>query len=147
MPNVKVRITSESEEQQRGAAEQLVSSSGNFDRTKMATTSLFVSAAARNIKTAVAYGLQNYGNFTGDYIGQESINQALEVVGNVSSIALGAVSGGWVGAVIATASVAVSAATKEFSKQMQYKADEINAEYARQRSGNALYDGSRGTEN
>lgn len=146
MPNVKVRITSETEEEARGGAAEMASTPSP-DTAKMAATSLFVHAAVGNVRQAVQYGLSNVGNFTGNYVAQENINQALESLNGVSSIVMGAVSGGWVGAVIATASVAFRGITKEVSRFMQYQNEEINASYARQRSGNALNDGSRGTEN
>lgn len=147
MPNVKVRITSETDEQERGGAEAVQAAKATPDTAKLATTSLFVHAAVGNLRQAVNFGLSNVGNFTGNYIAQENINQALETLSGVSSIVMGAVSGGWVGAVIATASVAVRGITKEISRSINYQNQEINSSMMRQRSGNALYDGSRGTEN
>ena len=146
MPNVKVRITSETEEQQQGGMEQIQPSKGS-DTARMATTSLFVHAAVNNVKQAVQFGLSNVGNFTGDYIAQRNINQALDAMSGVSSIVMGAVTGGWAGAVIATASVAMRGITGEISRQMQYRNEDIQTSMMLQRSGNALTDGSRGTEN
>lgn len=147
MPNIKVRITSQSEEMQAGGLDALQAQQASTDVKRMATASLFVHAAVGNVRQAVQYGLSNVGNFTGDYIAQQRINQTLEVVGDVSSIVMGAVSGGWAGAIIATASVAFKGITKEISRSISYENEEINAYMARQRSGNALMNGSRGTEN
>lgn len=146
MPNVKVRITSETEEQAQGGAE-IVAAKPTIDTKRMATTSLFVHAGISNVRQSVQFGLANVGNFTGNYVLQENINQALETLNGVSTIAMGAVSGGWAGAVIATASVALRSVTKEISRRIQYENQDINASMMRQRSGNALNDGSRGTEN
>lgn len=146
MANVKVRITSETDDQERGGAET-ITTAPSIDTKRMATTSLFVHAAVGNVKQAVQYGLSNVGNFTGDYVAQQNINQALEALGGVSTIVMGAVSAGWVGAVIATASVAFRGITQGVSRYIGYQNEEINASMARQRSGNALTDNSRGTEN
>jgi len=146
MPNVKVRITSESAEQQAGNAEVLQREKSP-ETARMATTSLFVHATIGNVRQAVQFGLSNVGNFTGDYITQRNINRALETLNGVSSVAMGAMAGGWVGAVIATASLAVRGITQEISRQINYQNEEINTSMARQRSGNVHTDGSRGTEN
>lgn len=146
MPNVKVRITTQTDEEERGGAE---TSALNVapDTRKIATTSLFVHAAVGNVKQAVQFGLSNVGNFTGNYIAQQNINQALEAVNSVATIVMGAVSGGWAGAIIATASVAFRGVTQGISRYIGYQNEEINTSMARQRSGNTLTDNSRGTEN
>lgn len=146
MPNVKVRITSESDEQMEGGAETLASSK-DLDKTRMASTSLFVNAVSGNVKQAIRYGLSNVGNFTGDYIRQNEINQALEIFDSASTIAMGALSAGWAGAVVATASIAVKAGFGAYSRYKQYEAESLSSSLMRERSGNALFDEARGTEN
>lgn len=146
MPNVKVRITSENSEQERGGAEIAQAAQSTVDTAKLATTSLFVHAAVGNIKQAISYGVSNVGNFTGDYIKQNQINNQLEMFSNVSTIAMGAISGGWIGAVIATASVALKLGLGEVSRQNQMKVNELNYRFSAQRAGNQLFDGSRATE-
>lgn len=146
MPNVKVRITTESEEQSSGNAAALSQQSATPDAKGMATTSLFVHAAVGNIKQAINYGLSNVGNFTGDYIKQNQINNQLEMFSNVSTIAMGAISGGWIGAVIATASIAMKVGLGEFGKYTQNQISSLNNRLSMERSGNQLFDGSRATE-
>ena len=146
MANVKVRITTETPEQMQGGADA-ISTSKDIDKSKMATTSLFVNAVTGNIKQAVRYGLSNVGNFTGDYIKQNEINQALEFFDNASTIAMGALSAGWAGAVVATASVAIKVGLGAYSRYKQYEAESLSSSLMRERSGNALFDNARGTEN
>lgn len=147
MPNVKVRITSETEEQQTGGMGTLAQrTSAASDTSKTATTSLFVNAISSNIKQAVRFGLSNVGNFTGDYIKQSRINNALEVISNVSTVAMGALSSGWVGAVVATASIALRVGFQEVSRQNDMRLGRIQSQFAMERTGNQLFDGSRSTE-
>lgn len=147
MPNVKVRITTETAEQTQGGAEQVLDpSKKDIDKKKMATTSLFAHAIVGNVKQIVNYGLRNYGNFTGDYLQQERINASLETFGDLSTIALGGVSGGLPGLVVATASIGVRRGLQLVTTFQGYRLETLNSQLSRERSGNALWSNSRGTE-
>lgn len=106
---------------------------------------------------AVMYSLHNIGNFTGDYITQAHVNNAMSAVSGLASIGTAALAGfkytgSPIGAVIA-ASIAVinkvvSGAQTSYSNYVQNQKTNYEIEQLRERSGlNTLVDGSRGTEN
>jgi len=104
---------------------------------------------------AVNYTVNNIGNFTGDYITQSQVSEAMQIGGFLLNIATatvaGAKMGGPVGAVIGLLTVPV---TKGISMYYQGKSIEVqmkiqNREIAqlRTRAGlNSLNNDSRGTE-
>ena len=108
------------------------------------------------INSSVNYGITNIGNFTGDYITQTKINNAMHNLNALKSIGLGAVAGfkvgGIYGAVIgASLSVinsSVSSIEMIHSNRVQNKKTNYEIEQLRNRAGlNTLLDWSRGTEN
>lgn len=82
--------------------------------------------AINTAKTAISYGLSNYGNLTGDYITQDNIQSGLEVF----SLAMMA-SMGPVGIAAATMSVGLKAATRQLD--VYNKNTQVN--FLRQRVG------------
>lgn len=146
MPNIKVRLTEETEAQQAGDASGALQKASKGDAKKMASTSLFAHAAVSNVKQAVKYSLGNVGNFTGDYVLQNQIDVGLQVFEDVAAIGFATAAGGLPGAIIATASIGIKYATKEISRQNQMAVDRAQFRYDYARSGNALFDNSRGTE-
>ena len=77
-------------------------------------------------KQAMSYGLSNYGDLTGDHIGQTRINEGLEVAGLI-----GMAASGWVGAAAALGSVAV----KAVNRYVDIKKSEITSNALRIRTG------------
>jgi hypothetical protein len=77
-------------------------------------------------KQALSYGLSNYGDLTGDHIGQTRLNEGLEVAGLVG-MALSSP----VGAIAALGSVGIKAA----NRYIDVKKSEIASEALRQRVG------------
>ena len=82
-------------------------------------------------KQALSYGLSNYGNLTGDHIGQTRINEGLEVAGLI-----GMAASGWVGAAAALGSVAV----KAVNRYVDVKKSEIQSNAMRIRTGGSRDD-------
>ena len=78
-------------------------------------------------KQALSYAVSNYGNLTGDYIGQARINETLEVAGLIGM----AVAGGWVGVAAAVGSVAI----KAVNRYVDVKKSEIQSNAMRIRTG------------
>ncbi len=78
-------------------------------------------------KRALDYGLSNYGNLTGDHIGQARINETLEVAGLIGM----AVAGGWVGVAAAVGAVAI----KAVNRYVDVKKSEIQSNAMRIRTG------------
>lgn len=78
-------------------------------------------------KQALSYAVSNYGNLTGDYIGQARINETLEVAGLIGM----AVAGGWVGVAAAVGSLAI----KAVNRYVDVKKSEIHSNAMRIRTG------------
>ncbi len=77
-------------------------------------------------KQALSYAVSNYGNLTGDYIGQTRINEGLEIAGLI-----GMAASGWVGAAAAVGSVAI----KAVNRYVDVKKSEIQSNAMRIRTG------------
>ena len=78
-------------------------------------------------KQALSFAASNYGNLTGDHIGQEHINEALEIAGLIGM----AVAGGAVGATAALGAVAI----KGVNRYVDIKKSEITSNALRIRTG------------
>lgn len=106
-------------------------------------------------KQVVNYTISNIGNFTGNYIAQDHVNDAMNFINfgveAVTAAIAGAKYGGVYGAVVAAGAVI---ATKAITTAEQYIAGAIENDHRnrivaqlRSRGGaNALDNGSRGTE-
>lgn len=154
MPNIKISIRREQAEAPEaspiaGVAPQqapTAAAAAGTDAKKMAPVSIFATAAISKAKQAVSYGLSNVGSFTGNYVRQNRIDFAMDVFSHASTVAMGAIAGGWVGAILATATVAMNVGLREYSRVKQNEFNSLNAMTTYERSGNQLFDGSRGTE-
>lgn len=106
--------------------------------------------------SCVNYSLNNIGNFTGDYITQTNVDNALNNLNNIANIGLTALAGfkiaGPIGAVIGGSLALINSGVNSALniRSMQIANNKINYEIQqlKVRSGlNTLLDGSRGTEN
>lgn len=98
----------------------------------LASRTATVGSASKTIaihmgKQALSYAVSNYGNLTGDYIGQARINETLEVTGLIGM----AVAGGWVGVAAAVGSLAI----KAVNRYVDVKKSEIHSNAMRIRTG------------
>ena len=91
---------------------------------KMGSTSKAI--AIHMGRQALSYAVSNYGNLTGDYIGQTRINEGLEVAGLI-----GMAASGWVGAAAAGGSVVI----KAVNRYVDVKKSEIQSKAMRIRTG------------
>lgn len=107
-------------------------------------------------KQFISYNVQNIGNFTGDYVTQRKVSEAMQaatILGNIGMATLaGAKMGGpWgavAGAAIAIAGTAINAGYEHHTQVVQNAKINYNIDQLRRRSGlNSYTDGSRGTEN
>ena len=105
---------------------------------------------------AVNYAIANIGDLTGDYIAQRKVNVAKQAISGVMQVGeatlAGAGVGGWVGAIIGFVVGGISLVTSSVYNEIEARKNNriANLEIAqlRDRAGlNAVYDGSRGTEN
>lgn len=144
MPNVKIRI----ERGEEGGKDlSAAKGAGVASKKEISVQTLFATKMMGMAKQIVTNTASNVGNFTGDYIKQDQINVALEVVGGVVTVAMGAMAGGVPGAVIAVAGLLVNKSVQQFNTSMTELYAEKDRNIILARSGNAAINGSRGTEN
>ena len=131
-------------------------SGGGNDILKHWAKSRLISEVDHLGMTAVNYQLSNIGNFTGDYIAQTNVNNALNAAHTLMGIGGSALAGfmvaGPIGAVIAGSisviNSGVNSALSIHSNKIQNQKTNYEIEQLRRRSGlNTTLDGSRGTEN
>lgn len=111
-----------------------------------------LSLATNTTKGIAKYAVSQYGDMTGDYIGQRKIETTINIAEGIISIGsttvMGGMSGGIPGAVFgfiaSTVSVGVNAfqASKEFEKNITRANNAAN--YNAQRIGSVLVNGNRG---
>lgn len=123
---------------------------------KQTMTSVYVhrvfSIATSTAKSIARFSISQYGDMTGDYLGQKKIDNAISLAETMISIGtttiMGAMSGGFVGAMVglasSVASIGVNAyqANKEFEKNITRANNAAN--YNAQRIGSILVNGNRG---
>lgn len=123
---------------------------------KQTMTSVYVhrtlSIASNTGKAIARYAISQYGDMTGDYIGQRKIDYAIGVAETVISIGsstiMGGMAGGIYGAVfgfatsVVSAGVSASTSLKEYEKNVT-RANNL-ANYNAQRIGAILVNGNRG---
>lgn len=85
-------------------------------------------------KRALQYGIQNYGNLTGDYVGQANISAGLQVAGLVAMALQGPVG---------IAAAAVSLGTQALSYGIDMNKRNREAQFLRERVGKASIYGGR----
>ena len=109
------------------------------------------SAGLNALRNTFNFAKSNYGNFTGDYVGQQKIDNAFSVANTFvslgSSIFNGAMAGGIPGAVVGAVVGAVSMGVTAWQSGVEYKTSIIKANdsafFNSQRIGNVLRNGSR----
>jgi len=107
-------------------------------------------------KQAVNYTISNIGNFTGDYVTQQYMSDAVQALNFITELGVAAYSGAkmtgsWIGAVVA---VGISTINKGVSTGQQYYAGYVanarqnrSIDQLRTRAGlNSTNNGNRGTE-
>lgn len=146
MPEVRARITTGTETAGDGKEIQENGTSGIVGNQKIATVSTFANLAVSQVRQIVNYSISNIGNFEGDQIKQAQMQQVMSVVGDVISVGVG-IATGPVGAVVAIAGVALKTGLNIYSEFQTDKHNRYQYEYMLARSGNAVLNGSRGTEN
>lgn len=123
---------------------------------KQTATSVYVhqliSTGKAIAKQTASLAISQYGDMTGDYIGQRNINRTLDVAQGLASIGtsavMGAIAGGWVGALVGagvtTVQMGFSAAQGAFENYKKITIANAQANYNAQRIGSILVDGNRG---
>ena len=146
MPEVRIRIEKGSETAGDGQEKQENKTSDKSQPVASATQMLFYHQAIATGKQILSYATSNVANFTGNYLMQDQVNRTMDIIGDMTTLALGATRG-WAGLAIATVGLTTKKAL-QFVTLMQEQVHLRNEqEYILKRSGNSTTDGSRGTEN
>ncbi|MGM9969788.1 MAG: hypothetical protein ACI35S_05265 [Anaeroplasma sp.] len=103
------------------------------------------------IKSTFDFATSNYGNFTGDYIGQQKIDNVFSIAStitkSVGTIATGAMAGGLVGAAVAAVAVAVDTTMSAWQNNINYNQSLVKANFSASfnaaRIGTVLNGGNR----
>lgn len=142
MPSVKIRVQSVNEEELNAqAVGQEVSAGAKVE--KLAVASIFAHQAISLSKQIVSAGISNIGNFTGDYVKQDQIQNAISIGSDLATIGFGFAAGGWVAGLVALAGVTTKTIINVITQNQQEKHVERTTEFMRIRSGNSLENNSR----
>lgn len=101
------------------------------------TNELIRTALVQAGKQGLQYAVSQYGNLTGNSIGQRNINNGIEVASMITTIAIGGV----VGAIAVATQTAINVANQGISNA---RANQV-ANMMYERSGNITRNGGRGT--
>ena len=123
---------------------------------KQTATSVYVhqliTTASNTAKTLGKFATTQYGNFTGNYVAQRKIDNALSITEGLislgSSVVTGAMAGGWIGALVSAVTYATNITIGQIQSSFQYS-QQISrtnaiANYNSQRIGSILTNGNRG---
>lgn len=110
------------------------------------------SIATSTAKSIARFSISQYGDMTGDYLGQKKIDNAISnaetLISIGSSTIMGAMAGGWVGALFGLATSAISAGVNSWQASVQIEKNITRANnaanYNAQRIGSILVNGNRG---
>lgn len=150
MPNVRIRIQKdkvESEDlsnKEQKALEKKRSS-------QIAIVSTFANQMLNQAKQVITYSSSRYGDRTGDYVKQSQINNELEILNMVGSVAGGlatsVATSNPIPAIVTAISTTIKVSQNLNDKYYASWKAEKERELLLARSGNATTNGSRGTEN
>lgn len=110
------------------------------------------SIATSTAKSMARFSISQYGDMTGDYLGQKKIDNAISLAETMISIGtttvMGAMSGGFVGALFGLATSTISAGVNSWQASVQIEKNITRANnaanYNSQRIGSVLVNGNRG---
>lgn len=145
MPDIKIRISKG--EQTAGDGQEIQEQKQQASKERIAVVSVLATQMVGIAKQSINYALNNVGVNTGNYVLQEQINNAMDVVSDVATIGLGFGAGGIVGGLIAIAGVTTKTVFSEISRNTAIRHENLRNDYLLARSGNSAKNGSRGTEN
>lgn len=106
---------------------QLSSNASTKSITENTQSSVVKTMAVQMGRQALQYALSNYGNLTGDYVGQSNVSAGIEI----GSLALMTITGGAVGALAAIGALTV----KNLNYYLDVKKSENQARAMRERVG------------
>ena len=106
---------------------------------------MLIDAMKSQARQIISYGISQYGNLTGDYIGQRNIKNAISVVTDITTIGIATGKYGLPGFIAASIAEVGKIGTQYISYTLDIRKQNIQAEFMRERAGSTLGSGSRGT--
>jgi len=143
MASTRVRIEAGSE--LAGDGKEIQEKSNAVSSEKAAMIGVFSHVAIAQAKKMVQFSVSNIGNFSGDYVMQRNVQQAMSIVGDIVSIGVGAAAGGVVGAVGAMTGVLINNMLESIGIAQNIKKENYQSNFIKERGGDVYNDGSRGT--
>lgn len=104
-----------------------------------------VSALIGQVKSSISFGISSYGNMTGDYVGQQRMNETLSIIGDLTTIGLATWKFGSAGLIASGIVVTVNKGMQIINWKTDVAKQNTEASFARERSGNSLNNRSAGT--
>lgn len=146
MPNVKIRIEKGKETAGDGRENQEAQSKDREQAVASPTQMLFYHQMIATGKQALSFATSNIANFTGNQMEQEKVNDSMQLVGDLTTLGLGATRG-WAGLIVAGIGLATKYTLQGISLHQENVHAKREYDYLAKRSGNTTTNGSRGTEN
>lgn len=108
-------------------------------------------AGINALKSTFNFAKSNYGNFTGDYIGQQKIDNVFSVANTFASLGgsiisgaiVGGIPGAVVGAVVGVANIGINAWQNDVQYKLSIQKTNYSASFNSQRIGVVLNNGGR----
>lgn len=141
MADVKIRVEAVSRDE-LNAQKQGQEVSGGATSQKLVVASIFAHQALNTAKQITNYAISNIGNFTGDYIKQDRIQETVGILTDMATIGT-AFATNWIAGIVATIGVGTKRTLEYVSDFQKAKHVDRNVEYLRIRSGNSTTNGSR----
>lgn len=147
MANIRIKIES-SKNNQVDAGQDSSFNDGTENQkqdaasTKMATMGVFANQMLGVGKAALSFATSNIGTFTGDSVLQDNVNTMLGIVGDASSLIMGAATGP-VGLAVAAIGLATKYTFQAIDYNIQRDRADKQSNYLRERTGGSTTEGSR----
>lgn len=125
------------------ATNEINQSSANKTNQNNATNTLLGQAIVSMGKRTLNYGASQYGNMTGNYIMQNTVENAIQGIGYASSILVALKTGGTAGGAVATLAVATEIGLGVVSYSINTNRSNQQANYLMNIRGGILNDKSR----
>lgn len=143
MADVQIRISAVSRDELTTQKPSEQAAGANVPSEKLAVASIFAHQALTLGKQIVSTSISNIGNFTGDYVKQDRIQNMVGIVSDLATIGTGFAAGGAIGGIVATIGVVTKEILTTVSANKQETHSERRNELLRIRSGNSTTNGSR----
>lgn len=143
MATTRVRIEAGAE--LTGDGKEIQEKTNAVSKEKAAMIGVFSHVAIAQAKKITQFAVSNVGNFTGDYVLQYNTQQLMSIIGDITSIGIGALAGGIPGALAVFTGIAINNTLETIGIAQNIKKENYQANFIKERGGDVYNDGSRGT--